>query len=855
MAYRYEVTKFNKPLFYSKASFKEQQLDQMMMKKPVSAFPTESNFFLTTSQSNTMGYTATRDVENFYEDLMYRHDDLVPYLSKDFNVTHVYRPTRSLKLFNLMDIENIKALLFYDVNSPFHISKKDIVINPDNQQPYDNVKAPGQRVKLRQFFEEISEKGSKFNPTVLKPETANKHTWSPDKFGGFIMLVASTNYHKLENPLSHETRGRLERYSSYNHDYIFAKIFKDYLSVRGFDGWWQPKGHGLHEEVMIFDPIGSIEPDVNHPRSWTANIPSLNKFKIHVDLLSGWRQSTGSKLTERLTTERSKLNDLKLNGVDSVSYKEYTADGYEASLDQVITAIESDISSLEEKISKFDHINRNNNNVIKQYIRKLDSTFKPYHTIQSYVNKTTGMNILYKDVRGISFESKECQASLTALVEEMRKYVNKPSNHHVGTSVADHSIWVTRCLYNWLGYKNHPWTVGIQPEFRNVSLLSGFLHDIGKIGDNNDVLKDKGEKRDHPLKGYLYVTKKLQYYSEDKTNLLEKLVSSCTVSDEDKTIIAVVIALHHHLGELLMSFFHFPFINAIGYYGGSMNIPHIMSKETSGILQRGAKINTQSRLIRLVNQIAETKYCLFVFDFLRYLRTTDVGGNIYNNPIYAKQVLMVLLAVSAADVYGAHPVDVNDNHSIYQQGLENLLDPDAVINALTNTNTDTIYGHERPYYKYLYYTFGLVERKMLLDYFDTIENYDNFVDAWTGFSSMVAFLNNPKKRRLPHIYHYLDKSSNVAWATSLLRLLKSGKIDEGNVPFPTVPTREMAEYFLTVLDDDSDELKADSRKSGIIGMFKNHMHPNLTKDGIELINRRDGIVPIMNKIKSHQAPF
>ena len=50
---------------------------------------------------------------------------------------------------------------------------------------------------------------------------------------------------------------------------------------------------------------------------------------------------------------------------------------------------------------------------------------------------------------------------------------------------------------------------------------------------------------------------------------------------------------------------------------------------------------------------------------------------------------MILLAVSAADVYGAHPVDVNDNHSMYQQGLENLLDPDAISLVICDNGGDT----------------------------------------------------------------------------------------------------------------------------------------------------------------------
>ena len=180
-----------------------------------------------------------------------------------------------------------------------------------------------------------------------------------------------------------------------------------------------------------------------------------------------------------------------------------------------------------------------------------------------------------------------------------------------------------------------------------------------------------------------------------------------------------------------------------------------------------------------------------------------------------------------------------------------MLDPGAIIDATTTTNSD-VYGHERPYYKYLFYTFGLVERKLLLDYFDTIESYDNFVDAWSGFSGLVSFLNNPTKKKLPHIYRYLDTTNNVSWATSLIRLFKSGTIDND---VASVPSGELAQYFATELDEDSDELKHDLKSNGIIGMFKQHIHPNLTKDAVELINRRDGIVPIMNKIKSHQAPF
>ena len=98
----------------------------------------------------------------------------------------------------------------------------------------------------------------------------------------------------------------------------------------------------------------------------------------------------------------------------------------------------------------------------------------------------------------------------------------------------------------------------------------------------------------------------------------------------------------------------------------------------------------------------------------------------------------------------------------------------------------------------------------------------------------------------------MDTTNNVSWATSLIRLFKSGTIDND---VASVPSGELAQYFATELDEDSDELKHDLKSNGIIGMFKQHIHPNLTKDAVELMNRRDGIVPIMNKIKSHQAPF
>jgi len=169
------------------------------------------------------------------------------------------------------------------------------------------------------------------------------------------------------------------------------------------------------------------------------------------------------------------------------------------------------------------------------------------------------------------------------------------------------------------------------------------------------------------------------------------------------------------------------------------------------------------------------------------------------------------------------------------------LDP-QIIHSLTSSNTDQTHVTERPYYKYLYYTFGLIEKQLVVNYFDSIENYDTFIEAWSTFGSFIQSINTKSKKQVqvPTVYQHLNSSNNNTWITSLLRLLKSGTLSSSTA---TIPPAEILNYFNEITDQEED-----------MSMYKTHIHPNLAKDAVELMKRRDGIIPIMNKIRSHQAP-
>lgn len=807
-------------LYYSSAKFREKQIDDIMHGRPVTPFPTERNFFLA-KYPVALIYSNTVD----YVEQYYHHIDIedFSYMKRNFNVMHVYQTCRNLKLFDIDNVQNVERLLYGDPDSPFHYTKASKSVHRDDSIQY--------RINEAQFRAGTTEILSKYGLELDKV-----------KYSGFAMLLAATGYH------NYKTTGKLLRYSAISFDYILVQLLSDYLTQSCkhghghghgqtcIDGWYQAPSEDFHEEFLIFDPVQTLTPLPNHKLSWTADIPTLRlRTKYDFDIIDGWIEYKSKSIREDIAKYQQDLAEASA--------------GKKACIDQLCKgladkAIGEITRSLSAEQKKLEDISVEAKNIssktlaiyLAEQFPKLPSRSREYRLTQKFINRRT-TSCRYESCKDpTSFEG--CQNDLEKLVKEMRLYPNANNDHHVGVTVADHSIWVTRCIYQWLRYANHPWTKDIHPELYNITLLSAFLHDIGKIGDNDyeTLLKD-GEKRDHPTRGYMYLKDQLDF----RGKIAESVdVYGCNPGIDGESIIAIVVLLHHHLGELLMTVDKYR-PKDMGQDVSSAKLPHLIQYNTYPRLyleSLSVDENDITRFSEIIANMREFKYIIFCYDFLRHLKK-EHESKIYGNKSYTKQVLLILLAVSAADVYGAYPVEKPED-SLYEEGLAHLLDP-QVIYLKTQTHPDlSVRDIMRPYYKYLYYTFGIVERDNLIAYFDTIEDPDNFVEAWDNFQVLGKIMDGKSQRPMPRIFHYLDITDNDTWMTSLMQLLKSGIL-----PFKDSqrPAKRIIEYF------QEKPTKADRGPKGIVGKFKTHIHPGLSKQASEL-----GIIPLGASL-TKQAPF
>lgn len=744
-------------VYYASAKFRELQLDKMLNNELVPDFPVQHNFFVG-GRSDILGYTNTIDhVVEYYTDNI--NPEYVSraesYLSKNFNVTHTYRTKKKLHLINLMDRQSIGYLLFDDPESPFHISKmnKPVV---DNDGAYRHL---------------INNKHAKnfFRGLELNLNDVNH------RYGGFLLLVSATGYYLK----------KMRRHSAICFDYTMIEMLRQYVirSNLNIDGWYQPPDSDFHEEYAFFNPKHCLVTDYQDPLSWMThvNIPEnmglKHKIKFQLDLIRKWRESAIDREQKEIVVIKETIQDVERNGADSVYYIEHTEE-YEETVREYLDKLNA---QLRDSLAKIDAIKTQPPDVSSLY-----SVFKPegraishsdrrlkYH-LQKYYNKAATSCKYEACSKPVSFESNECQTTLKNLAEEMRRYPNANNIHHAGSTVADHSIWVARALHKWLGYVDHPWTEGIDESLRNIALISAFLHDIGKIGDlDTKSLPKNNVKPDHPYRGYLYMLNKLDFKTMKAISEADprRAMTNCYVNSEfHVATVATVVALHHHFGELLMSVDMF-LTKHIGYSNTHNKLPYI-AKMTMQRYMTHSLLQGNNLLADTLSTMIEFKYILFYFDFLDYY--ANAGGNI-NNREETMQTLLVLLAVCAADVYGAHQVpNDTENNSIYNASLSQLLDP-QILNLYTRKHNDfpEIF---RGYYRFLYYTLGLKERKRLIAFAKSVGNPSRFLKAWKQLNEFLDYLNGEPGVDIPDIYAMLDMSSVDSFLTSMLRLLKSGEL-------------------------------------------------------------------------------
>lgn len=755
-------------LFYASAKFRELQIDQILNDRPKIDFPTNKNFFLTSKHSVAIAYSALHD-----DPVKYFHPTVdIDRIKKQFNVTHVYNASKQLKLFRLMEKENIDNLLFKDPNSPFHYSKAGIKVH------------------------NIYEIKTKINAKRTQYADIEKKTGlgiNDIEDSAFSLLLVATKY--LEVPQG------VSRYSTTSIDYILYDLFKKHLES-DFDGVYQDNIDDFHEEICIFNPSSSLTPDYKHKYSWFNNkqVQALTvKPKQQYDFVKQWKDKESKKIAKEI----KEFEEILASGENSEEFLEYQED-YEGTFEDFQKTYQVNINKL-----KSDNLDPVSNIVkIASSLNKdrLHRGSNKTQVIQKYVNKKSGRCRLDNCKNPVSFEN--CQIELKKIADEMRLYPNANNLHHRGATVADHSIWAARTAYNWMGYIDDPWTKDIYPELRNTVLLSAFLHDIGKIGDLDQVSLTTKGKDDHTYKGLMYIMDQIEFRALTDTSL-QSIFNSCYVKDIHKVIIGLCVAMHHYLGLLLS-------VNNLTPYdaGHSMNKikwPSIMKDN----LRRLSLLNSSSILAKLLTNIVEFKYIITYYDFMRFYRILTYSLPEDDDTI--EQILRIIITVSACDVYGAHNVKIDKSLSIYNDDVSALLDP-HILHTQTNQHPpmENYIPASRPYYKYLYYTLGLEERDKLLAY-SKIVNKNAFMDAWDTYHLFLKHIESKVNLELPRVYRYLDMSGVQEFVTSLFRLLKVGELPTVKHYHKKVPD-EIRTFLRTEYNDN------DKTHASFVKLYKTHRH-------------------------------
>ena len=724
-------------LYYGSAKFKELQIDRGMMGMPFAEFPSEKNFFLTTDLEISLGAYTRHKPDAYYRNSP-RH------IGENKDSIHVYETVGEQKMVDITDPETINYILFVDENSPFHVSKQD-------KSYYD-------AIDMFEF------KGDE----AVKMEYEARLGMPINPLSGFGLVVASTNYH------NHELFSQdLQRTSVYDVDYVISDLLSKYLKDTDIRGWAQSDDGHFHQEYMFFYPQESLEPVYNHPHSW---FNYLNKGKTDIFLLV---KKVQEELDELIVDEFNLKQNIRANErMLSEPNREILEETFKGDIYKYRDALRKHILDEKYELEEVrEGISRKIADNISPYLKK----FNESATIQEYYFKSRNLCKIYQCKLPFTFEN--CQEGVEKLLQEMEKYPLKTTIHHVGKTVGDHSVWVARTIYNWFAYKNSPWTKDIWEELRNITLMAAFTHDIGKIGDlDYQSLIANGAKPDHPFKGYEYFLNNLQfkYVNDDRIHhdVLTRYIG-CTYRKQDVIISAVIAGMHHYLGQLLMSVEVITPTSVDWDDYGPNNFPFSFNPSRYLIPKPWTKLGK----ILDMELSQEFKYMIFLHKMLGYLNEADRECIFYNNKDNLRQLLHILFAVSAADTYGSYPVKISRDNSVFEPYTSKILDPEVLF---TQTSSAKVIEIMRPYYRFMYHSYGLIEMEKFFNFFEDIVDIDTFFQAWNEYDRFTLYVNsvndNPETvgpiPNLPKIYSQLGET--LGFKENLINLLRRGIINNSN---------------------------------------------------------------------------
>jgi hypothetical protein len=789
----YKIVEPGTKVYYSSAKFREAQIYQLIHNEPLVDFPTSSCFFVTESYATSLLYSKViQQPKIFFQN----SDQQLNTQSHD--VTHTYLIKGRQTTVQLNDPATLRYILFDDSTSPFHLTKADTNLLS---------------------IDIFSTRGTKGWPSLKAFEIKHKVPIAPGS--GFALILGATNY------MNYELYGdAISRVSFYELDFLIIKLLRKYLVKvnSNIQGWCQPAEKFFHQEYMFFDPAGSLIPDYEDPDSWLQKVTIATSYpKAKQSFLS--LMKIGEDRLSNLKTTYEKDLAFLYRQARKLSNGEAVANGFNDMIEANLE-LQQEIIHKEERLFKENTLTH-----LVPYLSHLYKLRSKYNQLQEifFIDNKVRCHLEVNCVEPFGFE--RCQQNLKSLADQMRLYVTLPSKHHKSNTVADHAIWVARTIHKWFQYEKHPWTEHIWHEFQNITLLAAFLHDIGKVGDLDFYsLKSLGVKPDHPFKGYEYILSKLLFkvLSKDERvshhNLLDYL--GCTFNKVDVTVLALVIALHHYFGQLLMTVDKVPISRL--HTTRNVNLPFSLNKNHYKIPP-----GLSTDLITTLDKVS-FKQVMFLHRLLKYLEEVDHDDVFIRSNANLVQLVHIIFAVSAADTYGAFPVDLPKR----QKDDIKVLEPEFLYEPTSNPQVSVII--DRPFYKYLYHTIGLQQKYIFLMFISKVVNLSLFLSAWDNFNRFIRYLQRCLDdfitvEVLPYPYTHLRQDSLEVFLDDLYNLLEMGNVNEqvsNRVLAPVLGLEVSCELNDTlILEEDIEDLLKDPLED----LLKDPLE-DLPKDPLELDN-------------------